>query len=203
VLGDDYFRVAHHDVTGRPRLNHRVLSLGLAAALLGELLALRHVDIGDEVVVLDRRPPRDALAHAVLDEVLGEAWTLPVRMWLAFLADSAYRRVGERLARTGQVHMRRRWARGVTFVPTDMNVAAMPAAVLSQKVRRGVELVYDERCLAGLVVATGLEVLLLDGAPPEVAQRLQWAVTRLWPPMLRLLEHTQAAVGDAVLSHRT
>jgi hypothetical protein len=71
------------------------------------------------------------------------------------------------------------------------------------KLRRGHDISYDELSLAGLVLATGLDALVLDGAPAAVFDHLRWAVSRLWPPMLRLVEQTQAAVGDAVLSHRS
>ena len=37
-LADDFWRLAHHDVSGKPRLNGRAAGLGLAAALLGELM---------------------------------------------------------------------------------------------------------------------------------------------------------------------
>jgi Golgi phosphoprotein 3 (GPP34) len=206
AVGDAFFRVAHNDVSGRPRLSTRVLSVGLAAALVGELVTLRQVEVRDELRVVDRRPPRDALAHTVLEELVAQRRPLPVRVWLSYLADSAYDRVADRLTRAGQLTPQRSgvpWGRGVTYVPTDMNVAAVPRALLSQKLRRGVELEYDDVCLAGLVLATGLDVSLLDGAEPVASERLRWAVSQLWPPMLRLVQHTQAAVGDAVLSHRT
>lgn len=205
MLGDAFFQLTHSDVTGRTRLNSRVLSLGLAAALVGELVTLRQVDIDDEVRVTNGRPPRDALAHTVLAELMAEPRPLPVRTWLAYLADQAYSRVADRLTRAGHLSPQRPrvLSRAVIYVPTDMNAAATPRALLSQKLRRGLELEYDDVCLAGIVVATGLDVSLLDGADPAAFDRLQWAVARLWPPMLRLVEHTQAAVGDAVLAHRT
>jgi hypothetical protein len=205
MLADVFFQFAHSDVTGRSRLNSRVLALGLAAALVGELVSLHQVDVGDELRVLHGRAPRDALAHTVLAELMAEPRPLPVRTWLAYLAESAHVRVADRLTRGGHLtpQRQRRLSRAVTYVPTDMNAAAVPRALLSQKLRRGLELEYDDVCLAGLVVATGLDVSLLDGADRAAFDRLQWAVARLWPPMLRLVEHTQAAVGDAVLSHRT
>jgi hypothetical protein len=205
LLADAFFQLAHSDVNGRSRLNSRVLSLGLAAALLGELVSLRQIDIDNDVRVLHGQAPRDALAHTVLAELMAEPRPLPVRTWLAYLADQAHSRVADRLTRAGRLVPQRPrvLSRTVTYVPTDMNAAAVPRALLSQKLRRGLELEYDDVCLAGLVMATGLDVSLLDGAEPAAFDRLQWAVARLWRPMLRLIEHTQAAVGDAVLSHRT
>ena len=38
MLADQYFLIAHEDRTGRSRLHPRATGLGLAAALLGELM---------------------------------------------------------------------------------------------------------------------------------------------------------------------
>ena len=208
MLANDFFRVAHHDVTGRARLSGRVLSLGLAAALIGELLSARHVDVvpfggvGDVVTLVPAGWPDDAVLRAVWAEVAAERAPQPVRVWLAYLAETAYERVGERLVEARGVRPRRRWGR-TSYVLVDMNAAAAPTALLSQKLRRGLVLDYGDVCLGGMVLATGLDLFLLDGAQPEAYARLHSCVRRLWTPMRRVVEHTQAAVGDAVLSHRT
>lgn len=208
MLADDFFRIAHHDVSGRARLSLRVLSLGLAAGLLGELLSARHVQVvpdrsGTDVVALVPAGwPDDPLLRQVWGEVATERLPQPVRTWLSYLAETAYPRVGRRIAAAGGVQVRRRWGR-VCYEPVDMNAAAAPTALLSQKLRRGLPLEYPDLCLAGLVMATGLDLFLLDGASAEAYGRLHAGVGQLWPPMRRLVEHAQAAVGDAVLSHRT
>jgi|GEM_PF-2614382 len=56
-LADDFWRLAHHDVTGKPRLNERAAGLGLAAALLGELLWIGKINIRDgRLWVADNTP---------------------------------------------------------------------------------------------------------------------------------------------------
>ena len=57
--------------------------------------------------------------------------------------------------------------------------------------------------LAGLVAATGLDEHLLDGAPTTSHRYLHHLVASAHPALRELLMHTQAAVGDAVLSYRT
>ena len=203
MLADDFFLVAHHDVTGRGRLSHHAVSLGLAAGLLGELLSADVIRLtGDDLVVLGGGRPENLLGAAVFSEVAAERVVQPVPVWLAFLAQSSYARVGDRLARAGRLEVRRRLGR-VSYVPVSMNDAALPAALLSQKLRRNQFLDFADVCLAGLVLATGLDRFLLDGAGPEASARLEWYVSHSWPPMRSLVDHTQAAVGKAVLAHRS
>ncbi|MBT8225031.1 MAG: hypothetical protein HKP61_04585 [Dactylosporangium sp.] len=89
ALADEFFRLAHHDTTGRPLLHPRATSLGLAAALLGELLHTRKVFVQErQVYPLDRTPPDDALAHATLDQLIVQPRHTAVRIWLEFLSAS-------------------------------------------------------------------------------------------------------------------
>lgn len=209
MLGDDYYRLAHHDVTGKPRLHPLAVDLGCAAALLAELISARRVHIEDAALtVVDRRPPDDSLMHTVLDQLIAEEGRRHnVRTWLHFLSQEASTQLAQRLLRDGHVQMTpvRKLGRqtGVLYVPVDMNTAAKPWALLSQQLRRHDPLTYDELVLAGLVVATGLETWLLEAAPAATFEFLRHQVSRLWPPMRSLLRHTHAAIGDAVLAHRT
>lgn len=207
VLADEFFLLAHHDVDGRPRLHSRAVGLGLAAALVGELLSGRQVEIRDGgLVVVDRRPPADAVSHAVLDTLLWESQRHTVRVWLAFLSAQAPTQVADRLVRAGQLRVvtaRRFLGPAITtYRPADMNKAAWPWASLSTRLRDGTPLDYPGACLAGLVLATGLDRWLLDGAAPAAGAYLRTVATGLWPPMRELLTYTEAAVGAAVMTHR-
>ncbi|MGH3736189.1 MAG: GPP34 family phosphoprotein, partial [Micromonosporaceae bacterium] len=58
LLADDYFFLAVNDRTGRPKLAPKVFALGLAGALLGELILGERITIeGDRLRVVDRHPP--------------------------------------------------------------------------------------------------------------------------------------------------
>src|ERR687894_37114 len=104
VLADQYFLIAHEDRTGRSRLHPRATGLGLAAALLGELILESRIGIADgDLLILDRPPPSDALAHDILDLLIAQPRHRDVRTWLAFLSQDAAIRVGERMTRLGQV----------------------------------------------------------------------------------------------------
>ncbi|GAA1384724.1 GPP34 family phosphoprotein [Catellatospora chokoriensis] len=66
MLGDDYHRIAHHDVTGAPRQHARAIALGCTAALLAELISSRHVTAAQGTLKIDdRTPPQDSLAHTI------------------------------------------------------------------------------------------------------------------------------------------
>lgn len=192
MLADDFFRLAHDDVTGRPRLTRRTVSVGLAAALLAELLALHRIQIqrGD-VRIVDRTPPEDAVAHTVLECLVMEPQSRPLQAWVDRLAQSSYADVAGRLVRAGQVRVRvsrRLVGRVMTvFVPTDINQAARPMALLATQLRWRDPLNQHDSQLAGLVMTTGLDRYVLDGAPAVARGYLRFVVEHLPPPMPQLL----------------
>jgi hypothetical protein len=204
-LADELFLIAHDDTTGRPRLHARAAELGLAGALLGELVLDGRITFHDgRLTVVDRRTPDDALAHLVLDQLIAEPQYRTVRIWLAFLAGESVDAVGQRLERAGQVNRtRRRWGRAVRYVPVDASAAAWPGHRLRLVLLRGEPLAGTDALLAGLVAATGLSSLVLWDAPASSHQYLASLVAALPPPLRDLVAHLEAAVGDAVLSHRT
>ena len=207
LLADEFFLITVDDRTGRPRLAPKTTGLGLAAALLGELTMFGKITVQDDrLFIVDRSPPHDALAHTTLDHLVAEPHHRLVRTWLSFLSHTAYESVAQRLFRAG--HVRRETTRRllraqVVYVPVDGNAAAWPWARLSTRLRAGAHLDYPDVFLAGLATATGLERQLLDGGGVEAARYLADLVAALPPPLHALVAHTHAAVGDAVLSHRT
>ncbi|GHJ45906.1 hypothetical protein Cs7R123_32480 [Catellatospora sp. TT07R-123] len=208
MIADDFFRIAHHDVTGKPRLHSRAVAIGLAASLLGELLAERRITLADgQLTITDRTPPSDSLTHAVLDQLVDEPRQHTMQTWLAFLSQQATAQVAGRLQRAGHVRAEagRRLLRtaGTVWVPTDMNTAAKPWALLSNQLRRHGPLDYHQLCLAGLCHVTGLDSYVIEGAPPATYEHMRNQIGTLWPPMQDLLHHTRTAIGNAVLAHRT
>jgi hypothetical protein len=209
VLGNDFYRIAHHDVFGTPRLHAKAIDLGCAAALLAELISTGHViAVQGKLKIVERAAPPNWLAHAVLDQLIAEERRQhDIRTWLAFFAADATEDIARRLLRQGHVRREpvRRLGRevGVVYVPTDMNTAAMPWALMSHTLRNHQPLPYDQLCLAGLVQATGLDTYVLEGAPQADFEYLRRQVAQLPEPMRDLLFHTYAAVGAAVLAHRT
>ncbi|MEV1289600.1 GPP34 family phosphoprotein [Micromonospora sp. NPDC049679] len=206
-LADSFYLAAHHDVTGKPRLHHRAIAYGLAAAILAELLYAHRILIDRaSVTVVDRTPPPDPLARTVLDLLIAEPQHTRVRVWLDFLSQDSREQVGQRLCRDGTLRReesRRMWRSAVVYVPVDMNVAAWSSIRLSTKITRGEELTAGDVALAGLIAQTGLDTHVLAGAPRAARDYLCQLTDHAWPPLRELLVQTGIAIGGGVLSNRT
>lgn len=182
--------------------------LGLAAALLGELLWVRRISVRDGLLwVVDKTPPSDVVTHTVLEQLVAQPQHTTVRIWLDFLARDAADLVAQRLWRAG--HVRREVSRrllradGVRWVPVDWNTAHWPTARLSIHLRDRARMTQTDVFLAGLVAATGLDEGLLQKAPASSHDYLRQVIAALPAPVRELVTHTEVAVGQAVLSYRT
>jgi len=207
VLADQYFLIAHEDRTGRSRLHPRATGLGLAAALLGELILEGRIGIEDgDLVLLDRHPPADALAHDILDLLIAQPRHRDVRTWLAFLSQDAAIRVGERLIRLGAVEpvtRRRMLTTQTLYMPNSAeqrNAAAWAPARLANLLVRGMPLSISDRVLVGLVAATGLtrHVLYNFETHRHAFYSLPSAVAALPSDLRDLVEYTEASVGSVL-----
>jgi hypothetical protein len=207
VLADQYFLIAHEDRTGRSRLHPRATGLGLAGALIGELVLEGRVGIADgDLIILDRHPPTDALAHDILDLLIAQSRHRDVRTWLAFLSQDAAARVGERLMRLGAVEpvVRRRMLSTQTlYMPNSAeqrNAAAWAPARLANLLVRGIEMSVSDRLLVGLIAATGLtrHVLYDFEMHRHAFQTLPNAVESLPSDLRELVEITEASVGSVL-----
>lgn len=206
---DEFFQIAHDDAWGTPRLAERTCALALAASLLAELIFYRRliIDAG-RVRVVPGPTPVDVLSHAVLQQIIDEPEhdSLPVR--LESLSRDAYLNVAQRVWHAGKVDQRVSRTllvgpRTVTWVPVSTAQAGWTRMRLSQLLHRGDRLDHIDRFLLALATATGLRPLLLDGATRNAHAYLDAVLAAPHPALRGLLEHTQAAVGHAVLSHRT
>ena len=207
LLADQVYLTVHDDARGRARVHGRAIGLVLAGALLGELMLFGRITThGGLVVVVAPAPPADALAHVVLDDVLGERQRLPLRTWIAYLGQTATARVAVRLNRAGhllRVNERRLFRVETRWVPTDMTVAATPGAVLRHQLERETRLDDPEALFAGLVHAAGLDPVVLWALGSRGLQYRDWRLDCLDAPLRELVAETKAAIGATVLTHRT
>lgn len=207
LLADDFFFVAHDSFSMKRRLSDRVVRLGLASALLGEQVLFRKVTIRrGQLRIVDATAPRDALAHTVLDHLCAEPDVVSVRDWLRFLSRSSYEQVGQRLAREGLVRAReeRRFLRTtVVYEPTKTARTGWPESRLASRLSTGAALDLPDVVLAGLVEASGLDAYVLADTPAPARRYLRRSLENLPPSLRELIDETEAAVGDAVLSSRT
>ena len=210
-LADEFFLTAHDDASGKPRLAERLLGLGLAAALLGELAMDEWIELRSGAVSVVERlgptcVPGEALAARAFEYLRAEEH--PVRTWLAFFARTAHDDVAGRLVDAGLVahHAGRRpWHPG-SWTPTSANAAALPAAQLVTRLIRGRPLGEQQTVLVGLLRATGLDQAVLREArhsAPGAVRHLGEAVAALKPSLTELIAQAEAAVGAAIASHRT
>jgi hypothetical protein len=207
ALADQFFLMAHGDRDGRPRLAPRVLGLGLAAALLGELVQVESIAVTSGRVRIARiDPPRDALARGVFEVLAAEARCHPVGVWLAFLGRRAAELVARRLVEAGllrTVARRRLLGSRVDWVPTDMTAAASPGVRITARVMRGERLTVADAFLAGLVQATQLDPVVLWGLSGRETQYLDHRIQALPADLAELVAGTRAGVERAVMTHRT
>lgn len=207
MLADQFFLIAHEDRTGRSRLHPRATAIGLAAAMLGELVLDGRLRIvGGDLEITSSHPPVDALAHSNLDLLVTQSHHREVRTWLAYLSQDAAVRVGERLERSGAVDSvtkRRMLSMQTLYMPNNenqRNAAAWAPARLANILVRGLEISVSDRVLAGLVAATGLtrHVLWNFEMHRQAFSVLPRAVASLSDDLRQLIEHTEASVGSVL-----
>jgi hypothetical protein len=206
LLADDYFLLAHDDRQGKARLSPRAVELGLAGALIGELVLEQHLFVeGPLLRVVRPDPPSDPLAHTTLATMLAEPEHRAVRTWLAYLGQTAVESVAQRLVRANLVRpvSSRRLLKTVTrYPPHDINLQA-GRIVRLRRLLTGVEPVQlADGALMGLAEATGLTRHLLWDSDAATLKRMHRLVRALPPQLHDLIVQVEAAVGDAVLSQR-
>lgn len=113
-VADDLYLMAHGDRTGRPRLQPRPLGIGLAGALLAELMLAGWIGLRrDSAVVIVPGVPQDTvMRHALMKQIADEPGPLLVQAWLRFLARGAARDVALRLEQAGYLERVRSWIPG-------------------------------------------------------------------------------------------
>jgi Golgi phosphoprotein 3 (GPP34) len=213
-LADEYWLIAHSHQTGRSRVAGRMAGLGLAAALIGELILSGHLVVWRDGLYppgqMPPGPPGDVLLQKILGMVYDPAQPRDLGMWLAFLATSAAQDVRERMAANGMIIRvaGRRFARGPLFLPADLSKAAWPAIRLAGQLSGGTGMTPAGMTLTGLIRLTGLmkDVLWLrpDHVPGwERAEHITAelaAVPGYGPCLASLLRHLESAVGRVALT---
>jgi Golgi phosphoprotein 3 GPP34 len=206
LLADEFFLVAHHDVTGMPRLLPGGVALGLAAALIGELMLFDRVTVSDgELTVTDHRPPPDTLGRDVLAQLLSRRHGRDLTGCLAELSETVAVRVGIRLERAGCVRRsraRQGLRRQLRWVPVDRSMAARPGGLLRYALDNENRLGVPEALLAGLITATGLDRIVFWGMSTRTRQYRDWCLSTLREPLRELVTQTTVAIGDAALANR-
>jgi hypothetical protein len=205
-LADDLYLMAHDELNGKPYVQPRALGLGLAGALLAELMLPGLISIGPDGVTPGRPlMPDDAVARDLLNLLVSEREVHPVREWLLFVGRNAAEDVAVRLAASGYLVQSGRWGRSwraKRWVAVDENCAFAPML----RVRAALDATRlppaHGAVLAGLATACGLGFRIAQYALPEHGRSVAETVELLGSGPRELIAQTRAAVDSAVLSHR-
>lgn len=191
------------------------MALGLAGALLSELVLDERIDVrAGRIVVVNRAPTQDILGATVLGDIISERYQAkephPVRTWLTYLSHSSTDQVRNRLCFNGFLieEPGRRWWGGLsnTYRAADLNTALGPEASVHS-------LLVHEHADGDPTPATTFAVLAdACGLLPKLAwwheqrvglrRRLAELRDQLPRALRELADQTEAAVGDAVVSRR-
>jgi hypothetical protein len=216
-VADQLFLAAHDHDTGhlQARLHKAGLELGLAGALLAELVLEGRIDVQHgRVVLVNREPMDDILCQNVLGDIITELQVAKqphtVRVWLIYLRHSAVVQIRHRLTFNGileEVAGQRRWWGGTVnkYRAIDINQALGPeAAVYSLLVHEHATNTVAAMAFAALADASGLLPKLTWWREQRAGMRRRLTELRgQLPPALRdLADQTEAAVGDAVAGRR-
>lgn len=201
-VGDDLYLMAHHDVTGKALLSPRAVGLGLAGALVAELVLAGAVQVSAAgLAVTGPAPPRDQLTADVLAVIDREPGWPSMRDWLTFLGRTSVADVAGRLTGSGYLN-RASLRRGQRWIPVDPDWALAPVARVRSVLDPWRPVVSSWVVLAGLAEACGLGPRLAQYLSEEHYRRLHPVVGQLPPDLLTLISQVRAAVDSALLCHR-
>ncbi|WP_100444783.1 GOLPH3/VPS74 family protein [Glycomyces xiaoerkulensis] len=212
-LTDELVLCCLDPTTWRPIVRPRIIGLGLAACVVGQLIAFGKVNLVDKSLVLSytAQPPNTVLMLEVWEAVKAEHTAQPVKTWLQYLAEQGmgsggiFARVAERMASRGLVTIERQGILGrrLAYAPTNPSAAAWPFVRLRQGLNREDLTGPNGRdaFLIGLLSRMGLEPRLADA---DLGRHRLEAVDRgLEPPIRKLLGHLDVVVGEAAMTQRS
>lgn len=214
-VADDLYLIAHHEISGRPYLSSRSVGIGLAAGLLAELMAAQTQAVtldggyliprfrrnGDPVARYAR--PDDLVSGHVLDLIVAESASRPVRDWLLFLGKTAAADVAGRLEQAGYLTRpaaRIPW-RARPLVPVEANWSRCALLRAHAALEGDRMLTPYSALLTGLTVACGLRFRFADLAKAPTRGE-QEAARPLPRPLKELIAQVQAAADAALLAAR-
>jgi hypothetical protein len=208
-LADELFYLAHDHHSGHGRLAAPVVGIGLAAALIGELLLSQHLVVfKSELHPMQAAAPDDKLQADIVMLVAGRPRDRDLGVWLNFLAAEAESDVAERMAADGLLTpMRRRRMLGSSrteYLPVNITAAAWPGIRLAGLLTSGEPMRLEDAALTGLVNATGLlKQVLWDGEVHRPGYPTADSVIANLPSALgALMTRTEVAIGNVLLTKR-
>jgi hypothetical protein len=203
---DDFYLAAHDGIAGRALLSDHVLGIGLGAALLGELMFWRRIQlIGDGALqVVDPHPTGDQATSNVLRRMADTPTPGPqgLRQWLIHLSTGlATDLVEHRLVTAGVLRRetkRRLLSTNTSLVFADPRSPGQPAIRIRTRLSYNEALETADLMLAGMFLATGLDQLVFDTLNPRDRARLFDQFRRSLPqPLHHLVSWTRSTATES------
>jgi len=206
-LADDFYLIGLDGRTNRPRLHAKAMGLGVAAALLAELVLANYIRINNSrIEVAYRHYAPEAREHAdMLSRIIAEPQHhLPV--WLAYFAQTSTDTVQERLVARRFMHVE---SRGVirakqSYVPIDPMAVEWRSLRIARVISRRDIRTWEDLTIIGLIVATGLTEAVMWNAEPEDRDNLLSILRYLndEPSLHALITQVEQLIAAAVLAQR-
>ncbi|MEV1321282.1 GPP34 family phosphoprotein [Micromonospora arborensis] len=210
-LRDELFLLGHNDDTGQPHIHRTALALGLAGAVLIDLVLAGRIalDANDARPAEDRwlrlhtnQPVGDLIADTALASI-GFARTAPLlKAWLRGFSDDLYPRTRAGLVTAGILrHTARRRLGGLVradvYLPTNPKWAVVARARLRYLATGQERPDNHTAAFAGLVAVLGLtDHLYLDDDTVALTTHLKTIADQHHRPVRDITATVDAAVGD-------
>jgi hypothetical protein len=207
-IADELWLLSHHEQSGRAKLEDQRVALGIAGAIICELLVDGLVAIAGEQHVFLRYDPRfgrDEVAQWALTEMDRADGKIPVAQWIWHLCADCTPRVAERLAQAGAVEYVKAGllGGGRRAVALSANVAATPRVRLLHQLATG-QVDVATLTLGALAVAIDLDTIISrDAVAPGLRNDLIYAAKEYLHQHLRdVANAVRAAATQANMTIR-
>ncbi|MEU4533168.1 GPP34 family phosphoprotein [Micromonospora ureilytica] len=209
-LRDELYLLGHNDDTGQPHIHRQALALGLAGAVLIDLIISGRTvldgdghPVGEQRVRLHiDRPVGDLIADTAIATLRHTHTAPPLRQWLRGFADDLYERTRAGLHAAGILRRtsRRRLGgliRADTYLPTHTRWPVIARARLRYLADGREQPDNHTAALAGLVAALHLaHHLYLNDDTTTVTNHLRAIASQHHRPVRDVIAAVDAAVGD-------
>ena len=168
-----------HDEHGTPHIHLPSLNIGLAGAVLIELVMAERITLrAGTICVYDRKRVGEPLLDATRTAIANERGQRLLPIWLRWIAEDIYERTTGAMIAAGlvvrEVSRRHLLARRETYRPTDPLAASRTRGAVSYAVRGHDNPDWQCVALCGLLGALSLQdVLYLAGSSSDLRNRLQ------------------------------
>jgi hypothetical protein len=193
-----------HDEEGRPVIHMPALRLGLAGAVLLDLVLTARLDlVGGQLVVHDRTAIGDGVVDTVVPALLADRHRQDrqLRTWLKRLAEDADERTRASLVAAGVLARTSRRGLGIVPRTTYEPTSHAPTVIARSGPRYAVHghQYPDTQCaaLCGLLAVLRLhDTLYLDLSATDLLNRLRWIAYHQARPVREITDAVEALIGE-------